>query len=78
MIHLVTDVRPGEPDILTPVRRERLLVTDEDGQVVHSGPAPPGGWTHDTLAAATKSPSIGDAAPADAYLGGTWIGSTEV
>ena len=78
MIHLVTDVRPGEPDILTPVRHDPLRVTAEDGQLVHAAPAPPGGWTHDTLAAATRSPGIADAAPADAYLGGTWIGSTEV
>ena len=74
----MTDVRPGEPDILTPVRHERLLVTDEDGQIVHAALAPAEGWTHETLAAATKSPTIADAAAADAYLGGTWIGSTEV
>lgn len=77
MIHLVTDVRPGEPDILTSVRHEPLLVTADNGRVVHTAPAPTGVWTHETLAAATSSPRITEAGPADAYLGGTWIGSTE-
>ena len=74
----MTDVRPGERDIQTPVRHEPLLVTADDGQVVHTAPAPPGGWAHETLAAATRSPTIAGAAPADAYLGATWVGSTEV
>lgn len=25
-LHLITDLRPGEPDILTPVRHESLVV----------------------------------------------------
>lgn len=49
MITFITDVRPGETNILTSIRYSRLLVTSLEGEVLGSLPAPQQGWTTESL-----------------------------
>lgn len=77
-ISLVTDVMPGEPDILSPVKHCALIITDFDGDKIKDIPAPAGGWTHEALMALAETVSIPAGDGANAHLGDCWIGSTEV
>lgn len=78
MITFITDERIGEPDILTPVNREALRVTQLDGQLIETIPAPIKGWTHEALESAAEQLAIKTRSGAEAYLGDAWVGCTEV
>lgn len=78
-LHLITDLRPGEPDILTPVRLESLVVRIKGNAATQVRiPSPPGGWTHEGLMEIASGVQLPVEEPVDAYLGDVWIGSTEV
>jgi len=76
---LVTDVRPGEPDLLLGHETKPLEVCSLDGRVLDTVPAA-ARWTHASLLAAVSARRrmIEDAGGADFYLGEQFVGSTEV
>ena len=81
MITFVTDVRPGEPDILTPFADMDLTIHDAlDGGELQRIPAPAGGWPHELLIeqAGRIANIIDSGKPLDARLAGQFVGSTEV
>lgn len=78
MITFITDCREGEPDILTPVMYETLLVTDLNGVELFSLPAPVGGWTTESLNSLSSQYRDLNESGAEAYIGDVWVGSTEV
>ena len=78
MIYFVTDRRPGERDILPGVAHEPLSVTSLDGSLITTTQPPPGGWTHDRLQEEAQRLADATRDGADAWLGTTWVGSTEV
>ncbi len=47
MLQFITDVLPGEPDILDDVRHKELRILNIDGSPIKTVPAPADGWTHD-------------------------------
>jgi hypothetical protein len=59
------------------VRFEPLRVTDLDGGTVAIIAAPLAGWDHSELTRFWIDPALTKFG-ADAYLGNTWVGSTEV
>jgi len=75
MIYYITDQTKGEPDILTPVRHETLIIRTLGGAEIFRHQAPQVGWTHDQLI--TVQPDD-NGEGSDAYLGASWVGSTEV
>ncbi|EED97255.1 hypothetical protein L0Z42_29450 [Burkholderia multivorans] len=74
-------IRAGEPDLLTGHEREPLFLRDLGGQATLRI-APASAWTHDALDAAVEREDViafvGENFGADAFLGGRWIGSSEV
>ncbi len=79
MIHFVTDICDGEPDILGPVHSESLTVKTLDGELIECVPSPSGGWTHLSLEIeAEMLAQKTDSSGANAFLGPSWVGSTEV
>lgn len=78
MITFITDERMAEPDILAPVKREVLRVTQLDGQLIKAIAAPRRGWTHEALETAAEQLALKTRSGAEAYLGDAWVGSTEV
>jgi hypothetical protein len=78
MLHLVTDQRPGEPDILGSVKHEAFEVRSLDGNVLATVGAPASGWTHAELVTVAAEHTDLTHDGADGYLGGVWVGSTEV
>ncbi|EBK3897056.1 hypothetical protein JYC24_004628 [Escherichia coli] len=74
-LHYITDQRPGEPDILAPVKHSRLIIKSLEGYEIYSQEAPDGGWNHELL---NKVQPEGMQDGADAYLENQWIGSTEI
>lgn len=75
----ITDVQGNEPVLLTPevVNEKLLIVSLEPGaRILFQYAAPVGGWTHSSLCA-LDIPLLRLEA-ANAYLGGCWVGSTEV
>ena len=78
MLILVTDKRPGEPDLLAPVKHAAFEVRSLAGNVLKTVAAPVAGWTHEQLVAVTVEYEPFTRAGADGYLGGQWIGSTEI
>lgn len=79
MICFITDIRTGEKDILTPVKHKTLTITSLDGADIDSFDSPKSGWSHDGLVGiAEKLAPRAATTGADAYLGGIWVGSTEV
>lgn len=75
IIHYITDQKPGETDVLSDLRFSKLIIRSLEGEELFSQDAPETGWTHDLLCM-IQPDSIGYGA--DAYLNGSWIGSTEV
>ena len=51
MLHLVTDQRPGEPEILSTVMHAVFEIRSLDGEVLKAVNAPSTGWTHELLMA---------------------------
>lgn len=78
MLHLVTDQRAGEPDILSAVKLAAFEIRSIDGEVLKTVAAPASGWTHSQLVAAAAEHEGITQDGADGYLGGEWIGSTEI
>lgn len=77
-IVIVTDQQGLEPDILTPVKFEPLVVRTLEGREVCRRNAPFGGWSHKKLLTAVGSLGADLNDGADAFLGDQWIGGTEV
>lgn len=78
MLTLVTDHQGSEPDILSPLVHEAFEIRTLAGEVLKTFLAPPSGWTHESLQAlAVEHESITHDG-ADGYLGGEWVGSTEI
>lgn len=75
MITYITDQRPGETDILSGMERDTLEIRSLEGAILLNVPAPRKGWTHQSLTAVQPDEA---AEGAEAYLGGHWVGSTEV
>ena len=79
MITFVTDIRnPSEPEILPPLAGQLLDIRSLDGRQLMAFPAPAIGWTHATLQQLAHSHITLTQDGADAFLGGVWVGSTEV
>lgn len=74
-IKYITDQRPREPDLLVGSEHAALDIRDLNGQLLLNVSAPLTGWTHASLSE-IQPPEAEEGA--DAYLGGNWIGSTEV
>ena len=74
-ITFITDVRPGEPDILSDLADKELIITDIDSVEVTRISPPPSGGTHELLEQHSEHEHGG---PLDAYLGSDWVGSSEV
>ncbi|AKJ36937.1 hypothetical protein U876_24205 [Aeromonas hydrophila NJ-35] len=75
----ITDILPGERVILIPsVIFNQLQIVDlfDRTDVLFEYASPVGGWTHEKLCALDIP--LERLQGADAYLGNTWIGSTEV
>ena len=66
---------PYEPDILTPVAHHTLTVLDADQNLVFEMPAPKSGWSQWMLESMTAHLTLPEL---DAFLGDTWVGSTEI
>ncbi|VVP30591.1 hypothetical protein [Pseudomonas fluorescens] len=78
MLNLVTDQRPGEPPILRSVMHALFEIRSLDGEVLKAVSAPSTGWTHESLQAVAVEHEEITRFGADGYLGGQWMGSTEV
>ncbi len=81
MIYFITDRRPNEPLHPPSIFREPLYITRlqcDGGALIATEQAPEGGWTHQRLLDAGERLSHLTRDGADAYLGTTWVGSTEV
>lgn len=75
MLTYITDIKPDEPDILSPLKHYPLVIRSLEGTELHRQAAPKQGWTHDLLNIIQPE---GVDEGADAYLDEHWIGSTEV
>ncbi|MFG0337729.1 hypothetical protein ACF8FF_07325 [Pseudomonas sp. zjy_13] len=78
MLNLVTDQRPGEPDLLATVKHLALEIRSLDGSVLATVTAPASGWTHEQLTAVAMQHEAITRDGADGYLGAQWVGSTEI
>ena len=78
MLNFVTDQRAGEPDLLTPVMHAAFEIRSLSGNVLKTIPAPASGWTHAHLVAVAVEHDATPRDGADGYLGGEWVGSTEL
>lgn len=78
MLNVVTEQRPGEPDVLSAVKYEAFEIRSLAGDVLKAFAAPAAGWTRQQLmtVAYEHEPITRDGA--DGYLGGEWIGSSEI
>ncbi|WP_293648914.1 hypothetical protein [Pantoea septica] len=74
-MYYITNQQPGEPDMLTPLKDNKLVIKTLEGTVIYSQDAPEKGWTHELLAEVQPQ---GMEYGAEAYLDNVWIGSTEV
>ena len=77
-ICFVTDCRAGEEDILVRLAFEDLVVRGEQGITVAHIRPPFDGWTHDVLMHVGARIAEQHRDALDAFLGGEWVGSTEV
>lgn len=78
MLNLVTDQRPGEPDLLATVKHLAFEIRSLAGNVLATVTAPVTGWTHEQLQAVAMQHEAITRDGADGYLGGEWIGSSEI
>tara|TARA_Y100001933_G_scaffold192666_1_gene192220 strand:+ start:249 stop:479 length:231 start_codon:yes stop_codon:yes gene_type:complete len=74
-ITFIVDQVDDEPDILTSIAHQNLRILTTAGAALLEVPAPNSGWTQSTLEYATRDIT---GLPLDAYLGNSWVGSTEV
>ncbi len=78
MLNLVADQRPGEPEILSAVMYAVFEIRSLNGELLKAVDAPSTGWTHELLMAISIEHEAITRCGADGYLGGQWVGSTEV
>lgn len=78
MLNLVTDQRPGESDLLSTVKHQAFEIRSLTGTVLVTVTAPVSGWQHEQLLAVAMEHEAITRDGADGYLGGQWVGSTEV
>ncbi|UXH55937.1 hypothetical protein Q1Z72_01450 [Pseudomonas qingdaonensis] len=79
MITFITDCRgESEPEILPGVAGQPLVIKSLQGKHLLDFPAPAGGWTHQGLCDLGQSIETLTTDGADAFVGGEWVGSTEV
>lgn len=78
MLHLVTEQQAREPDLLSGVVHTVFEIRSLAGDVLKAVPAPASGWTHEQLVAVAVEHEAITREGADGYLGGQWIGSTEI
>ncbi|RSE57578.1 hypothetical protein EGT81_19260 [Alcaligenes faecalis] len=76
----ITDTRPGEPPVLNGNLAQPLVFKTLDGEIaaVVQTDRP---WTHEQLTAVDLDSVLGanyTSQGFDAYVGNTWVGSTEV
>lgn len=64
---------PNETDLLVGNEKEQLRFTSDDGAILVGVDAPRSGWRHVQIEMVPTPPS-----PWDAWLGSTWIGSSEI
>lgn len=78
MLNLVIDQREGEPDLLASVKHAAFEIRSLAGDVLKTIAAPASGWTHEQLVAVAieHEPITRDGA--EGYLGGEWVGGTEI
>lgn len=74
-IYFITNNQADEPDILCDRQHLVLHIRSLDGAPMLDIPAPAGGWTHERLTAVEFDVDM--SAGANAYLGTSWVGSTE-
>ncbi len=75
MITFITDLQYEEPDILIAVQHEPLIILSETGKEIDRLMPPESGWSHTLLCEyAEHNPEQSG----EAYLGETWVGSSEV
>lgn len=80
MIKFITDQQAEEPDILSPLRNENLIITDLEKKELSRISPVNGPWTHEKLEQVAQELYDNRITRhgADAYLGDQWVGSTEV
>ncbi|WP_432780615.1 hypothetical protein QZH44_30390 (plasmid) [Pseudomonas corrugata] len=78
MLHLVTDQLAGEPDILSAIMHSVFEMRTLAGVVLETVPPPTSGWKHEHLVAVALEHESITRDGADGYLGGQWVGSTEI
>lgn len=79
MITFITDCRgESEGEVLPGVAARPLVIKSLQGKHLLAFPAPAGGWTHHRLCDLGQRIETLTADGADAYVGGEWVGSTEV
>lgn len=78
MLNFITDQLPGEPDLFTTGKHLDLEIRSLAGNVLAKVTAPASGWTHEQLSAVAPEQEAVTRDGADGYLGGQWLGSTEV
>lgn len=79
MICFITDqAAASEADILSSCAQEMLTIRSLDGVDLHVQAAPALGWTHSKLTKVSCEIEGLTGGGADAFLGASWVGSTEV
>ncbi|EMA4492025.1 MULTISPECIES: hypothetical protein [Pseudomonadaceae] len=78
MLSLVTDQRPGEPELLATVKHQAFEIRSLAGNVLATVTAPVSGWTHEQLLDVAVQHEAITRDGADGYLGTQWVGSTEI
>ncbi|WP_127472013.1 hypothetical protein [Thiomicrorhabdus aquaedulcis] len=77
-IKIITDTRPGELEILTRVNiYQPLTLVSGEGVRLLNAQSPQEGWTHQAILDRCAGIKTGGQV-VDAFLGKTWVGSTEV
>lgn len=77
-MHFITDIKNGEVDILSDIMQNDLIFRDLDDRAIATIPAPPTGWSHEALTQEGNALSEKLKQGANAYLGQSWVGGTEV
>lgn len=78
MLSLVTDQRPGEPELLAKVKHQPFEIRSLAGNVLTTVTAPVAGWTYEQLVDVAMQHEAITHDGADGYLGTQWVGSTEI
>ncbi|WP_305372790.1 hypothetical protein [Photobacterium leiognathi] len=79
MLKFITNIEKGEPDILSSEAEKPLMILSLEGQLLARYEPPVNGWTHDRLTQlASEFPHQWDYCGADALLGESFVGSTEI